>query len=120
MTIEEASRTYHIPVSVLHEYESWGLCGEVKKVMGVWNYDDSDTEKLSMILTLHDIGFSNADVRRYMELLVLGRDTEQQRMAMLDKMRSSALDEIHFKEKKLERMDYLRHEIAKSMKEKES
>lgn len=119
MTENEASKTFNIPISVLREYESWGLCGEVKKVMGDWKYDDSDIEKLSMIMTLHDIGFSNEDVRRYMELLVSDSDTEMQRMAMLNRMRSSALDEIHFKEKKLERMDYLRHEIAMSMKEKE-
>lgn len=34
MTINEASERYHIPVEVLKEYESWGLCDEVKKVMG--------------------------------------------------------------------------------------
>lgn len=47
MTIDEASRRYNIPVKILREYESWGLCGEVKKVMGSWRYDDSDIERLS-------------------------------------------------------------------------
>lgn len=36
MTKEEASRRYHIPAHILDEYESWGLCGAVKKVMGAW------------------------------------------------------------------------------------
>lgn len=58
MTINEASRRYNIPVKILREYESWGLCGEVKKVMGSWRYDDSDIERLSIIMTLHDTGFS--------------------------------------------------------------
>ena len=49
MTINEASERYHIPVEVLKEYESWGLCDEVKKVMGVWQYDDQDIQRLSMI-----------------------------------------------------------------------
>ena len=40
MTINEASERYHIPVEVLKEYESWGLCDEVKKAMGVWQYDE--------------------------------------------------------------------------------
>lgn len=31
MTKEEASRRYHIPAHILDEYESWGLCGAVKK-----------------------------------------------------------------------------------------
>ena len=39
MTIQEASERYHIPMHILREYESWGLCGAVKKVMGDWQYD---------------------------------------------------------------------------------
>ena len=65
MTINEASNRYHIPIKILKEYEGWGLCSEVKKVMGTWNYDDSDIERLSTIMTLHDIGFSNDEVREY-------------------------------------------------------
>ena len=56
MTIDEASTRYNIPLNILREYESWGLCGAVKKVMGAWQYDDQDIERLSMIMTLH--GFS--------------------------------------------------------------
>ncbi|MFQ7801548.1 MAG: MerR family transcriptional regulator [Coprobacillus cateniformis] len=40
---------------ILKEYENWGLCQEVKKSW-VWHYDDRDIERLSMIITLHDIG----------------------------------------------------------------
>ena len=31
MTIDEASERYQIPIEVLKEYESWGLCGAVRK-----------------------------------------------------------------------------------------
>lgn len=34
MTKQEASEKYNILISILDEYESWGLCQEVKKVMG--------------------------------------------------------------------------------------
>ena len=27
VTVNEASEKYHIPVEILKEYESWGLCG---------------------------------------------------------------------------------------------
>ena len=67
MTIYEASERYCIPIQILREYESWGLCGEVKKVMGSWRYDDSDLERLVTIMTLHDIGFTNTEVERYMK-----------------------------------------------------
>ncbi|MEA5002495.1 MAG: MerR family transcriptional regulator [Christensenella sp.] len=116
MTIDEASQAYNIPIAILREYEGWGLCAEVKKVMGDWQYDDTDLERLGMIMTLHDIGFSNEEVKEYMELFLSGESTEGVRMAMLNKHRSITLDEIHFQEKKLGKMDYLRHEIAKAMK----
>ena len=70
MTQQEASEHYNIPVSILQEYESWGLCGAVKKVMGVWQYDDEDLERLSTIMTLHDIGFTTEEVETYMRLLL--------------------------------------------------
>lgn len=111
MTINEASERYNIPIEILREYESWGLCGTVKKVMGAWQYDDRDLERLGMIMTLHDIGFDNGEVEAYMRLLLEGEGTAQARLNMLSRKRVTALDEIHFKEKQLERLDYLRHKI---------
>ena len=117
MTIDEASTRYNIPLDILREYESWGLCDAVKKVMGAWQYDDQDIERLSMIMTLHDIGFLNDEVESYMRLLLKGESTEAQRLDMLNKRRSATLDEIHFREMQLDRMDYLRHKIRESNKE---
>lgn len=111
MMVNEVSERYKIPVKILQEYESWGLCGEVKKIMGSWHYDESDIERLSTIMTLHDIGFTNDEVRRYMRLLLEGESTEQERMKMLTDKRSGTLDEIHFKQQQLDRLDYLRFEM---------
>ena len=118
MTIYEASERYGIPMKILREYEQWGLCKAVKKVMGAWKYDDSDLENLSMIMTLHDIGFSMEEVETYMRVLLDGENTESQRMRMLDEKRNNALDEIHFHEKQLERLDYLRHKIRREKSQK--
>ena len=116
MTIHEASERYNIPLEILREYESWGLCGAVKKVMGNWQYDDTDLERLSTIMTLHDIGFTTAEVEVYMRLLLEGEPSGAQRLRMLEEKRSAALDEIHFRERQLQRLDYLRHEIRKAQK----
>ena len=113
MTIQEASKRYGIPIKILREYESWGGCGAVKKVMGAWQYDDTDLERLSLIMTLHDIGFNAQEVETYMRLLLEGEHTGAQRMRMLGEKRKNTLDEIHFREKQLDRLDYLRHEIQK-------
>lgn len=67
-------------MGVFKEYESWGLCGAVKKVMGAWQYDEEDIQRLNMIMTLHDTGFSNEEVETYM--LLEGDSTEEERMSM--------------------------------------
>lgn len=114
MTIEEASECYNIPIKVLKEYESWGLCSEVKKVMGSWHYDETDIERLSLIMTLHDVGFTNEEVEHYMRLALAGGATADERLKMLRNRRNGTLDEIHFKQKQLDRLDYLRFEISRS------
>ena len=119
MTMQEASKRYCIPVEVLREYERWGLCGVVKTVMGAWQYDDEDIERLSMIMTLHDIGFDNGQVERYMRLMLEERNSEEKRMRMLELLRDSTLDEIHVKQKQLDRMDYLRYKLQQE-KERQS
>ena len=65
MTMQEASKRYHIPMHILQEYQRWGLCGAVKNVMSDWQYDDADLERLSIIMTLHDIGFTAEEVETY-------------------------------------------------------
>ena len=113
MTIQEASEHYQIPMKILREYESWGLCGAVKKVMGAWQYDDTDLERLSMVMTLHDVGFTSEEVEAYMRLLLEAEDSGLTRLKMLKRIPKAALDDIQFRERQLERLDYLRHELQK-------
>lgn len=114
MTIQEASKKYKLPVSVLREYKSWGLCDEVKKVMDAWEYDDCDLERLGMIMTLHNAGFDNRKIQAYMRLYIKGESTRKKQMDMLNKQRQVTLDEIHLKEKQIDSLDYLRFKIRES------
>lgn len=113
MTMKEVSERYHIPIKMLKEYESWGLCDAVKKTAGTWPYDDSDIQRLSMIMTLKDIGFNKNEVEAYMRLESEGEHTRPDRLRMLEQRRGKTLDEIHLKEKQIAYMDYLRHEMKK-------
>ena len=119
MTKEEASQHYLIPMDILDEYESWGLCSTVKQVMGQWQYDDQDLERLSLTMALHDVGFDAREVEAYMRLLLEDRDTVYERAQMLNRRRDAAPDEIHLKEKKLARLDYLRYRLGQSQREEE-
>lgn len=126
MTKEEASKKYNIPIEILDEYEKWGLCKAVKEVMGKWHYDDTDIEKLSLIMTLHYIGFNSDEVETYMNLVLNNKtegakeNGEQIQLQMLNDKRNKLLDEIHFKEKHLARLDYLRYEINKNCTKKKT
>ena len=113
MTMKEVSERYHIPAKMLKEYESWGLCDAVKKTAGTWLYDDLDIQRLSMIMTLKDIGFNKNEVEAYMRLESEGEHTWPDRLRMLEQRRGKTLDEIHLKEKQIAYMDYLRHEMKK-------
>lgn len=94
MTQQEASEHYNIPVSILQEYKSWGLCDAVKKVMRVWQYDDEDLEWLSIILTLHDIGFTTEEAETYMRLLLEQPDSTKKRLRMMEEKRNKTLGGI--------------------------
>ena len=91
MTKDEASQRYRIPPHILDEYENWGLCGALKKVMGAWQYDDEDLERLSTIMTLHDIGFTAEEVENYMRLLLEQPDSDRQRLRMMEEKRNKTL-----------------------------
>ena len=118
MTIQEASERYRIPLHILQEYERWGLCRAVKDVMGAWQYDQTDIERLSLILTLHDVGFAPEEVEHYMRLLLAGDSTREERARMLKERRDGTLDEIHLRQQQLDRLDYLRYELAQGRPER--
>lgn len=111
MTMEEVSCQYQIPEKILKEYEHLSGSGSVKKGKEDWQYDEQDLERLSLIMTLHDIGFEKEEVEEYMILVIQGANTGDERLRILQKKRAGLLDEIHFREKKLDHLDYLRYKI---------
>lgn len=111
MTMEEVAIRYGIPKKIFLEFKAWGLLNREGKDRVPERYDDSDLQLISLMITLHQIGFSSEEVRRYMKLMLEGEDTAMERMKMLNHRRKQALEEIHFREKQLENLDYLRHQI---------
>ena len=111
MTMDEVGRQYQIPRNILEEYERWGSSHGGRNVTGAWQYDDYDLENLSMMMTLQDIGFAGEEVETYMGLVLQGTDSKEERLRFLEQKRHRLLDEIHFQENKLDRLDYLRYEI---------
>lgn len=97
MTIREVSERYNIPMEILKEYETWARKRAAQKTVGAWQYDDADLERLSLVLSLHEMGFDSREVELYLKLL--GQEgTEAQRIRMLSQKRSRLLEQIHTQE----------------------
>ncbi len=113
MTKKETSERYQIPIEILEDYERWNLREDAKRVMGEWQYDDSDLELLGTITTLHDIGFEEDEIEEYMRLYLRGSVTSSERESILKKKRNQTLDVIHLQEKRLELLDYFWFKIQR-------
>lgn len=117
MTIGEAGKHYNIPIEIIREYESLGLCGKLKEKIEACRCDNKDLERLSLIMTLHDIGFDKHEIKTYMQLREQS-GSESRLLGMLNQKRVSTLEDIHLKEHSIERLDYLRYNITKNQKDK--
>lgn len=108
MTRQEACSEYGIPESILDKCEGWGLCSAAENGSGPAG---TDPEMLNLVLMLFDIGFEDSQVEAYMRLAQEGGKTLARRMVMLNQKRREALEEIHSREKQLDRLDHLRYEL---------
>lgn len=124
MIKKEIIEKYGIPLEILKEYESGAAGSEISKeddfiksVSGQRKeerrYDDSDIKNMSIMMTLHDIGFGKDETKEYIRLLLEGGNTAEKRMAMLRRKRSETLCDIHELERCIENIDYLRYELQK-------
>ena len=116
MTRQEVNAQYQLPMELLQAYENWNLLGCTSESSGEWQYNNRDLQQLSLITTLQSIGFSCGEIEHYMRLLLKQHGSEKPRLKMLEQKRSVILDEIHVRERHVEQIDYLRHQIKKEQK----
>lgn len=114
MTMQEAAARYHIPEPIMNEYAA--LCGE--KNAEARSFTETDIERMSFLMTLHDGGFDMCEADRYMRLRLSGEDTLEARLHMLSEKRITVLEEIHDRQKQLECLDYLRCMLFREDKER--
>lgn len=106
MTREEIIKLYGIPAEVLRAYVGWDL----RRTPAGGRFDDRDLELLGILKSLFEIGFTPDEAEIYLRLLLRGKSTEAERCRLLRKKRESLLDELHVREKRLDRLDVLRFE----------
>lgn len=105
VTKEELCKKYHIPKAVLNLYEKTNTQNGAAA-----QWDDRDLEKISILMTLCESGFSESEAVLYLQHLEDHQEYDAC-MALLDTKRHSVLDEINRREKQIENIDYLKYKI---------
>lgn len=111
MKIKEVSDKYNVAMSTLRYYEKVGLFNDVLRIHGIREYDDKDIQRLSLILSLKNMGFNIQGISRYIELEQLGEKTKNQRIQMLKCERVKLLDDIHKQQKCLDTLDCFLYQL---------
>ena len=57
--------------------------------MGFWQYDETDFERLSLIMMLHDLDFTVEEIKKYMKLSL--EKNEREWLKLLNKKRKETL-----------------------------
>lgn len=114
MTFDEINKNYNIPAEIIQEYKNWGFCRT--KVKNRCN--DSDLEKLKLIMLLLESGFTKEEIEKYIKIEKGDERADIKKMKMLNEKRDYMLDKIHMCEKQLGNLDYIRHEIRKNIDKK--
>lgn len=106
MTVSELSIRYNIDVNKLRLFENNKLISLKDE------YSPEELEELSMLCTLYDCGFTADKLKNYMNCRAAGNSLRQ--LSLLNEQRYALLDEIHIKQKLLDKLDYIIYNIKNS------
>ena len=103
MTIKELSVRYKIDINKLKLFEKSGL------IKASDEFDESGLKRLSTLCALYDSGLSTEEIKTFLILNNEQKTAEQ--IKLLSISRQKLLDEIHKKQKSLDRLDYIIYEM---------
>ena len=111
MIFDEIIRYYNISDEAVQEYKNCGFC----RIKVENKCNDSDLEKLKLILLLQDSGFDVKEIEDYIKIQTIDEKGDIKKMKLLNEKRNQILEKIHIYEKQLGNLDYIRHEIRKNI-----
>jgi len=102
MTIKDAVKRFDVSDEVIERYISEGLIRE--KPGKTKEYEDADFLRIGLFAFLEEAGFNSDDIKKY-------RDGScETRKRLLREKRRNTLDEVHGKQKLIDKIDYLINE----------
>ena len=111
MQIKEVCRRFNVSRATLKYYEKEGLFEDVVRVNGIREYEDRDIERLSLIITLKNVGLTIDMIAKFIDCDEHNDETKTKRIKILQNERLKLLDDIHQQQKRLDSLDCLIYQI---------
>lgn len=108
-SVGEAAKMLDLPASTLRYYESQGLLPTLSRSEGGQRrFQERDIEACRVIECLKTSGLSIKEIKRFMDLVMEGDATIEQRLALFEKRREAVMAEIEQLKQTLSVLDFKR------------
>ena len=114
MTIEQASDYFGVPIEKLQTYENQGLFDCNRQLDGTIDYSEELMEYVGIINILTDAGAEADALRGFMRQLMESTITKEEKLRYLRSQRQKLLESIHIKQKSLDQLDFIIHNVNKT------
>ena len=116
-TVGEMAKRFNVAPSTLRYYDKEGLLPFVERSGGgIRMFQDSDFEWLSLIECLKKTGMPIKEIKHFIDWCIEGDSTIDQRLALINRQRETALQQLKQVQDTLDMLDYKRwyYETAKA------
>lgn len=107
MTLNEASKRFHISIEKLKSYEENGLLEHQTLADGTFDYTETEFWHIGLIHSLLRSGIDMEVLKKYLRLIKDKTSSKQEQIKILRKQRYELLDDIHDKQQVLDELDYM-------------
>lgn len=107
MTLNEASKRFHISIEKLKNYEENGLLEHQTLAEGTFDYTETELRRIGLIHSLIKSGMDMDVLKKYLRLLNDKTANKEEQIRILRKQRYQLLDDIHDKQQALDELDYM-------------
>lgn len=107
MTLNEASRRFHISMEKLKSYEENDLLEHQTLADGTFDYTETELRRVGLIHSLLKSGMNMDILKRYLQLLNDKTGNKEEQIRILRKQRCKLLDDIHDKQQTLDEIDFM-------------
>lgn len=107
MTLNEASKRFHISMEKLKSYEENNLLEHKTLADGTFDYTETELQRVGLIHSLLKSGMNIDILKRYLKLLNDKTGSKEEQIRILRKQRYQLLDDIHDKQQTLDEIDYI-------------